>query len=70
MQGQFLKEFTISNKHRNEDFLVWVRLDPLGVHSELLRELEELDSELGELEIQTSSSEKLRAAQGALEAGF
>ena len=67
-----MKEFTRSNKHRNEDFLVWVRLDPLrvGVYSELLRELEELDSELGELEIQTSSSEKLRAAQGALEAGF
>ena len=42
-----MKEFTTSNKHRNEDFLVWVRLDPLGVYSELLRELEELDSELG-----------------------
>ena len=70
MQGQFLKEFTISNKHRNKDFPVWMRLDPLGVHSELLRELEELDSELRELEIQISSSEKLGAAQGALEAGF
>ena len=70
MQGQFLKEFTISNKHRNEDFPVWMRLDPLGVHSELLQELEELDSELRELEIQISSSEKLGAAQGALEAGL